>query len=136
MKEAGVEVFLPLHLSPRKWSDRVKYVEMPLFSSYIFVRTTHEVLYSLLKTYGVSRIVYYQGKPAIVRDSEIERIQLFVEKARGKACEFVYDDEVKVAAGPLVNVQARVMKQVGDQLYLKVEQIGVTIRISSDQVIK
>ena len=31
----GVECFLPLHRTPRVWSDRVKIVEVPLFSSYI-----------------------------------------------------------------------------------------------------
>jgi len=43
IKLEGVEVFLPMHLTPRKWSDRVKMVEVPLFSSYIFVRTIDEV---------------------------------------------------------------------------------------------
>lgn len=54
----GVECWLPLHRTPRVWSDRVKIVEIPLFSSYVFVRCTDAVLRDLLKVYGVIRIVF------------------------------------------------------------------------------
>jgi transcription antitermination factor NusG len=136
IEQSGIEVFLPLHLCPRKWSDRIKYVEIPLFSSYVFVKTTDEILRTLLQIYGVSRIVYYLGKPAIVREKEIEAIKSFVEKAKGKECEFSYDDEVQIATGPFKNIKAKVMKTEREQLFLKVEQIGIIIKIKSDQVIK
>lgn len=61
----GVECFLPLHRTPRVWSDRVKIVEVPLFNSYIFVRCPDDVLRDLLRVYGVVRIVFYNKKPAI-----------------------------------------------------------------------
>ena len=77
----GIEVFLPMHMTPRRWSDRIKMVEVPLFNSYIFVRTIDEVLRSLVKIKGVARIVYYNGAPAVVRNNEIENIKIFLAKS-------------------------------------------------------
>ena len=71
----GVECWLPLHRAPRVWSDRVKIVELPLFNSYLFVRCTDPELRNLTRVYGVARIVYYNGKPAVVRQKEIDAIQ-------------------------------------------------------------
>nr|WP_321521461.1 UpxY family transcription antiterminator [uncultured Macellibacteroides sp.] len=59
----GVTCWLPLHRSPRVWSDRVKLVDVPLFNSYIFVYCTETVLRSLIRIYGVVRIVYTMVNP-------------------------------------------------------------------------
>lgn len=136
IKLEGVEVFLPMHLTPRKWSDRVKMVEVPLFSSYIFVRTIDEVLRSLVRINGVSRIVYYNGAPAIVRQKEIDNIIAFLEKAKGRECEFIENEEVRIACGSMKDVKGRVKKVSGNKLVLYLQQIGVTVRIKTDQVVK
>ena len=77
----GVKSWLPLHKTPRVWSDRVKIVEIPLFSSYIFVYCREDELRGLLTIYGAVRIVYYNQKPAIVRQKEIDAIEQFLEQA-------------------------------------------------------
>lgn len=136
LKTEGVEVFLPLHLTPRKWSDRIKMVEVPLFSSYVFVKTTDEVLRNLVRIIGVSRIVFYNGSPAKVREKEIEDIKRFLDKAKGKECEFIENEEVQIAVGPLKNINAKVKKTTGDFLVLYLEQIGITVRVKTDQVIR
>lgn len=136
LKADGIEVYLPLHLSPRKWSDRVKLVEMPLFSSYIFVRTTDEILRTLVRTIGISRIVYYNGSPAIVRTNEIESIKLFVETARGKECTFGIDDDVLIACGSLKDISGKVKKIGNDHVILHIEQMGISVSIRLNQIIK
>lgn len=132
----GIEVYLPLHLSPRRWSDRVKMVEVPLFSSYIFVKTSDEVLRTLLRYTGISRIVFYNGQPAIVHQQEIVSIRRFLEEAKGKECEFVVNEEVHIASGPMKDVKGRVKRVSKGQLTLYLEQIGITVRIGADKVFK
>jgi transcription antitermination factor NusG len=132
----GIETFLPLHLSPRKWSDRVKLVEVPLFSSYIFVRTTDEILRSLVSLPGISRIVYYNGAPAIVRQKEIEAIRQFVKHANGKECTFGVDEEVLIACGPLKDISGKVKKVGKEQVILYIEQIGMSVSINMNQITK
>lgn len=132
----GVETYLPLHLTPRHWSDRIKMVEVPLFSSYIFVNTSDEVLRGLIKVPGISRIVFYNRQPAVVRDHEIEAIKDFLGNAKGKECEFVDNDEVLISAGPLKDVKGKIKKTSGDHLFLTLEQIGITVKIKTEQVVR
>ena len=111
-------------------------VEVPLFNSYIFVRTIDEVLRSLVKIKGVARIVYYNGAPAVVRNNEIENIKIFLEKARGLECEMIENDEVQIAAGPMKDLKGKVLKVSGNRLTLTIEQMGVTVSVKTDQVVK
>lgn len=136
LKADGIEVYLPLHLTPRKWSDRVKMVEVPLFSSYIFVKTTNNMLHNLLKISGISRIVFYNGQPAIVREKEIQSIKFFLENASGKECEFVLNDEVRIASGPMKDLKGKVKKTTKEHLILYLDQIGVTVQIKQNQAVK
>ena len=97
LTDEGVETFLPVHVCPRKWSDRVKLVEVPLYSSYIFVKSSELLLRKLLKINGVVRIVYHAGEPAVIREREINAIKQFLVQAREK--ELIHDigDELKIA---------------------------------------
>ena len=132
----GVEVFLPLHRTPRKWSDRVKMVEVPLFSSYVFVRCTDEVLRTLTHKSGVSRIVFHNNTPATVRPKEIQAIKDFLSKADGKECEFYIDETVEVVAGPLKSLKGIVVKVTKDYLILVIYPLHIRVKIKADQVLK
>lgn len=136
LQAEGVETYLPLHKCPRKWSDRVKMVEMPLFSSYIFVHTTDEKLRTLIRVNGVARIVYYNGKPAVMRPKEIEAIREFVQKAAERECEFGLSEEVLVACGPLKDISGKIKKIGRKYLILHIEQMGITVCVKQNQVIR
>ena len=128
----GVESWLPLHRSPRVWSDRVKMVDIPLFPSYIFVRCTDPVLRGLLLVYGVSRIVFYNGKPAIVRQKEVDAINEFLEQAsEHPLCE---GEEVEILCGAMKNVSGKVKKVKKNHLVLYLEQLGATVCVKLDDV--
>ncbi len=136
LQEAGEEVFLPIHLAPRKWSDRIKLVEMPLFPSYLFVRARQERLYDLIRIPGVARIVYFDGQPAEVRQQEIKAIQQFLEYANGKICQIALDDEVRVAVGPLKDTGGKVIKIGKQYVVLLLEKLGLQVQVALDQIVK
>jgi transcription antitermination factor NusG len=136
LKADGIEAYLPLHLSPRRWSDRVKLIEVPLFSSYIFVRTTDHQLRSLVTVSGVSRIVFHNGTPAILKDSEIEAIKQFTGQVKGLECTFCANDEVQIACGPMKNKNAKVIKTINGFLLLHLEQLGIIVSVNANQVVK
>lgn len=108
LKAKGTEIWLPLHRSPRVWSDRIKIVEVPLFNSYIFVRCREFELRDLLSVYGVIRIVYYNGKPALVKEKEIEAIKEFLEQATNYP--LCVGEEVEILTGSFKNVSGKVKK--------------------------
>ncbi len=131
---AGVENWLPIHRSPRVWSDRVKIVDIPLFPSYIFVYCQESKLRNLLAIYGVSRIVYYNGKPAIVRQREIDAIKQFLDEA---ACHQLCEgEEVEILRGAMKQISGRVKKIKKKHLILYLEQLGATVCVNLEDVAK
>ncbi len=136
LTEQGVEVFLPIHLFPRKWSDRIKMVEMPLFPSYLFVMTRKSDLYELVRIPGLARIVYFEGEPAVVRPQEIRAIRQFLECASGKACRLELDDEVRVAIGPMKDAGGKVIKIGKKYVVLLLDKLGLQVQVALDAVVK
>ncbi len=128
----GIECWLPLHSSPRVWSDRVKIVDIPLFNSYVFVRCKDHELRELLKIYGVARIVYYDGKPAIVRQKEIDAIQEFLDKAANRS--LIVGEEAEILTGAMKNVSGKVTKIKKKYLFLFIEQLGATVSVNLEDV--
>jgi transcription antitermination factor NusG len=80
MMVKGLEVYCPLNKVRRKWSDRYKVVEEPLFRSYVFVRIKEEDQFIVRCIDGVVNFVFSEGKPAIVLDREIELIRKFLKE--------------------------------------------------------
>lgn len=132
LDDIGVDNYLPLHRSPSVWSDRVKMVDKPLFNSYIFVRCKEHELRPLLQVYGVARVVYYAGKPAVIRQKEIDAIRLFLaEAAEHSLCE---GEEVEILNGALKNISGKVRKIKKNYLLLFIEQLGVTVAVDLSNV--
>lgn len=74
----GIECLLPLYKSVRKWSDRVKELEQPLFPGYLFCKFDFQDRRPVVTTPGVLQIVGY-GRTAIpVSEQEIQALQLAV----------------------------------------------------------
>ena len=73
------EVYLPLVSTIKQWSDRKKKVQLPLISSYVFVRTKENDLKNILPFNGVVRILKHLGKPAIIKDHEIENLKILID---------------------------------------------------------
>jgi len=135
LANVGIETFLPLHKTKRKWSDRVKVIEEPLFRSYIFVRCPEHKLRELLNVYGVARIVYYLRKPAVVRDNEIEAIREFLQMAENKEL-ITSGDEVEIICGLLENKSGKVLSVNDKAVMLYLEELGAKVCVRREEVNK
>jgi transcription antitermination factor NusG len=71
----GLEPFNPLYRSRRRWSDRVKEVDLPLFPGYVFCRFNPYDRLPVLQAPGVVSVVGFGGQPAPVDEGEIAAIQ-------------------------------------------------------------
>ena len=74
----GVESWCPLQKIERQWSDRKKIIEDPLFKSYVFVRIDSLEKTKVLMTDGVLNFVHYLGKPAVIKDEEVDNIKRYL----------------------------------------------------------
>jgi len=133
--EKNTEVFLPLVTRVRLWKDRKKKVEMPLFSSYLFVRFDYKDRFDILHTKGVVKIVNFKGEPAIVPDWQIEQIKKMVEKAHTVRLEeyMRIGQEVEVLDGPFKGMRGAVKMIRGEhRLLLTIDGIMQTISVEID----
>lgn len=136
LKEMGMHTFLPLHLAPRQWSDRIKMVEVPLYPSYLFVNTDDHTIRECLGIQGVARIVFYNGIPAVITEQEIAAMQSFLEHARAKEISYSIGEEVLIACGALKDISGKI-KRIGKKyLVLHLGQIGITVSVTIDRVKK
>lgn len=102
----GVEVFTPLTEKIRIWSDRKKKIEVPLFSGYVFVHGDEEErLRAISNTSGAIRYLFYEKRPAVVSDREIELIKQSIKEP-----EKVSIEEKKIKKGDLILVSHGIFK--------------------------
>ncbi len=79
LETAGVDCYLPLIPRERQWADRVKFVDLPLFPGYIFVRSDTDGLRSVLWVPGLAGIVQVNGRPSPIPAEDLESVRAVVE---------------------------------------------------------
>ena len=129
---AGVDVYCPLLKMKKRWSDRWKWVEEPLFRSYCFVRVEDNERDKVFAVNGVVRYLYHCGKPAIVRDVEIELLKNWLSEFNHEnieCSEFYAQDKVLLKSGPLMDQKAEVLSKGGNYLMLRLETLGLQIKV-------
>jgi|ERR1700733_4970305 len=130
LTERDIEAYCPLNRVRKKWSDRVKWVEEPLFRSYVFVRIRDEEQTRIRMVNGVVNFVYWLGKPAIVRDKEIEIIRKFLDEydeVQAVPLEIRTDAKVRIQRGALMDKEAKVVKVFNNKVQVIVESIGYSL---------
>lgn len=78
LMEAGFETYLPLRRELHSWSDRKKWVEVPLIKSYIFAKITNKQLWQIRNVQGVAYVVSFKGDVATIPDYEIQTMKDFL----------------------------------------------------------
>lgn len=118
LHEKGFEAFLPLQKVMRQWSDRKKKVEVPLFNSYIFVRTSKNNIYDVLQVQGIVRNLTLDGEPAVLHDVEYRAIKSWLATGLPLETEnldhhFELGETVKVIGGVFNGIEGEIRK-IGD----------------------
>jgi len=135
----GIEVYCPCQKTLKQWSDRKKWVEEPLFKSYIFVKSPSGALEerAILETPGVVRFLYWLGEPACVKQKEIEAIQKFLgEHESVEVISFEPGSKLKIKDGALKGMEGVVDYQTEKKVVLRVEKLGMSLvaRLSKHHV--
>ncbi len=77
--DQGIEAFLPLQKKMKQWSDRKKMVEVPLFTSYVFVHIGRAFYDDVLRTNGVVKYITFEGKAATIPNDQIDNLRIIVD---------------------------------------------------------
>jgi transcription antitermination factor NusG len=136
LSEKKIESYCPLNKVRKKWSDRMKIVEEPLFKSYVFAKVTTEDQTKVRMTAGVMNFVYWQGKPAIIPAKEIETIRKFLneyENVMAEPMQLKEDGKVIIRQGLFMDHEAKIIKIEGNKVKVVIESIGYTLIASIDK---
>jgi len=82
LREHGVTAFLPVVTETRRWSDRKKTIEFPLFSCYVFAKLvpTNEGRLTALRIDGVFSLVGARGEGTAIPDEQIDAVRRLIEE--------------------------------------------------------
>ncbi len=133
----GIEAYCPLNKVRRKWSDRMKTIEEPLFKSYVFVKVEDAGMTEVRFVDGVLNYVYWNGKPAIVREEEIIEIKKFMseyEDVEVSSIELKPADAVVLNAGVMMGATGRVMRMMGNNtVEVRIDSLGFILTAKFDK---
>jgi len=139
--EKGVECYLPLKKELRVWSDRKKWIESPLFTSYIFVRVSEREYYEAISSTWAVRYVCFEGRAVPIPDSQIESLKLFLEDNKRDveltSRSLKKGDHLEVTIGPLKGVRGELLQLRGQhRIVLRFVSLGCCVHadISMDEV--
>ena len=136
LDEKKIENYCPLNKVRKKWSDRMKIVEEPLFKSYVFVKVSEEEQIKVRMVNGVINFVYWLGKPAIVKDKEIDLIKKFLndyESVQAEPISIEADAKVQIQRGAFMNQEATVIKVLKNKVQVLIESIGYSLTAFVDK---
>ncbi|WPR71659.1 UpxY family transcription antiterminator [Flavobacterium sp. NG2] len=128
----GIECYCPLMVKIRQWSDRKKKVEVPLFNSYVFVRLDEADRNLVFQSVGAVRYLFWLGKPAIVRDEEINTIKKWLAKPDGfdiSVLPYQIGDKIKLESGPFLDQEATIKEVNKTYCVLVLESLGCVLKM-------
>ena len=125
----GIEVYCPMVTTVRQWSDRKKKVTVPLLNSYVFVKIEDSCRDKVFEVPGVVRYLFWLGKPAIVRDSELLVIREMLKETYEEVSFSTLQSgqKVQVEDGVFKGQSAIFKEQKGSKTILILESLGIRL---------
>ena len=134
--EKGLESYCPLNKVRRKWSDRVKLVEEPLFKSYVFVKVKDEDRSKVRMTDGAINFVYWDGRPAVIREKEITAIRRFLdeyENVEATPVDLKINQRVRITNGTLMDKEGKVLDVRHKTAKIAIDSLGYILIATIDR---
>ena len=122
LERLGIEYFLPLYRSVRRWKDRRKELQLPLFPSYIFVNIAMKDRLRVQRVASVVQFVSFDGKPAALPEKDVETLR---QACGGNGIE----PHPFLAIGRRVRVHSGAMSGIEGILLRKKDKLRVVITI-------
>jgi transcription antitermination factor NusG len=138
LSSKGYELFLPLYTYKKRWSDRVKKVELPLFPGYLFCRFDPYDRLPILKTPWLLQIVGFSRIPAAIDDEEISAVRTLVSSGvAAQPWPFIgLGEQVRIESGPLRGVVGVLTQFKGDhKLVVSITLLHRSVAVEIDSAL-
>jgi transcription antitermination factor NusG len=131
-----LDCFLPLYRSVRRWKDRRKEIDLPLFPGYLFIRIAPQDRLKVLSVPGVVHIVSFFGRPTPLPDAEIETLRERLRMCAGVEPHpyLTVGARVRVRSGPLAGLEGILVRRKDKfRIVLSIELIMRSIAVEVDE---
>jgi len=130
LSEKGFENYCPLQKKVSQWSDRKKIVYEPIFKGYVFVKVGEENKWEIKKIDGILNYVYWLGKPAVIKESEIITIKKFLKEFDDIEVEkrpLNINEKVRVREGIMMNYEGILIEVSGNKAKVRIDSMGLVL---------
>ena len=129
LHKMGLEVFCPKVTVVKQWSDRKKKVSQPLIPSYVFIKIKEQERDLVFSVSGVVRYLFFLGKPAIIKESEINAMKETLNhdfKVVG-VMDLEKGQKFTIEEGTFKGQEATFIEQKGNKIILRLESLGIKL---------
>ena len=141
LQEKKIECYLPMRRVQKMWSDRKKWVDVPLFRCYIFVKVSYKEFFNALNTSGVVCYVSFAGKAQSIPEVQINNIRTFLSQIDHEVT-LSYERiqkgiNVEVIHGSLKGIKGEVINVCGQsRLIIRIDSMNCSLyaNISKEEV--
>ena len=135
LKNEGFNAYLPLVLTERVWSDRIKKVQLPMFSGYIFVKCNKYAVSKVVQLQQIVAPVKIGSEYSKIQENVIELIRI-VEKHglyySSESCSIKKGDKVEIIAGPLKGFSGYCIEEAGQSLIvIAIEGVNQDLKLKT-----
>ncbi len=137
LNEIGIVTYCPLITKESQWSDRKKIITVPLFNSYIFVQLEEKQRNRIFEVTGAIRYLFWLGKPAVVKDSEIDSIKSWLsipDSFEISLDKWKKGDTVVLESGPFMSQSAVIHEVKQNQYILILESLGCVLKVNKKEL--
>lgn len=130
-----IESYCPVKQAARKWIGQ-KVAHIPLFPSYVFVRLHESQMEEAKKVEGVINFVWWLGRPAVIRNVEVDMLKRFLEMHKNVLLEKATvnaDEMVKLVNDHLIQRDTHTLSVSSGKAKLFLPSLGYTI-VSEDEI--
>ena len=134
--DRGISFYCPLNKVNKQWSDRKKVVFEPLFKGYVFIQIEDANKWDIKNIDGILNYVYWLGKPAKVKESEIDNIRKFMNEFEGVEVidmNIEKSSPVIIQKGVLMNYKGIVLEVLGNKARVQIDSMGVQLSAVFDK---
>jgi len=129
LHKMGLEVFCPKVTVVKQWSDRKKKVSQPLIPSYVFIKIKEQERDLVFSVSGVVRYLFFLGKPAIIKESEINAMKetLNHDFKEVGVMDLEKGQKFTIEEGTFKGQEATFIEQKGNKIILRLESLGIKL---------
>lgn len=136
LSERGIQAYLPIQSFTRRYTRKIKHVQLPLINCYIFTKITKQEYVPVLETPDVVNFVRFAKDLIAIPDAEMNVMKRVVGEGieiDAQPGSYQLGDEVEIVGGNLTGLKGWLVETASEKNFvIELENLGYTLRMSLD----